>query len=108
MDEKLQAYIDSLVAEVLQSPSLDGFSEGQKKEYASKVQDHFNNVIFDTTVDLMTDEQLNYIKDTPMDSPQMPQKMTEIAAQIPGLAQELEKRLRQEVESLKNNPKLIT
>lgn len=108
MDEKLQAYIDNLVAEVLQSPNLSNLNEEQKKEYALKVQDHFNNMIFDTTVDLMTDEQLNSIKSIPMDSPEMPGRITAIAALIPGLAEELEKRLKQEVDALRNNPGTIT
>ncbi len=107
MDQKLQAYINSLVLEVLQAPGLSVLNEEKRKEYAFKVQDHLNNVIFDVTVDMMTDEQLSSIKGIPMDSPEMPQKIAEISVDIPSLAEELEKRLRQEVETLKNNPQVI-
>lgn len=107
MDQQLQAYIDSLVLEVLQSPNLSDLNEQKRQEYIRKLLDHFNNVIFDTTVDMMSDEQLSSIKGLPLDSPEMPKKMMEIAAKIPGLAEALDKRLRQEVEALKNNPKLL-
>lgn len=108
MDKQIQAYLESLVLQVLQAPSLGSLSEQQKNEYAQKVQDHFNNVIFDTVLDQMTPEQLNLIKDIPMESPQFPQKIEEISAQIPSLSQVLEKRLAQETEAIKNNPQIIT
>lgn len=108
MDKQIQAYLDSLVLEVLQSPALANYTSEQKNEYAEKVRDHFNNVIFDTVLDQMTPEQLNSIKDIPMESPEFPQKIEEISAQIPQLSQVLEKRLGQETEAIKNNPQIIT
>lgn len=108
MDQQIQAYLESLVLQVLQSPALVNYTSQQKNKYAGKLRDHFNNVIFDTVLDQMTPEQLNSIKDIPMKSPEFPQKIEEISAQIPQLSQVLEKRLAQETQALKNNPQIIT
>lgn len=107
MDQQIQAYLESLVSEVLQSHALVNYTSQQKNEYAQKLRDHFNNVIFDIVLDQMTPEQLNSIKDIPMESPEFAQKIEEISAQIPSLSQVLEKRLAQETHALKNNPKII-
>lgn len=107
MDQKLQEYLESLVAKVLQAPALTNLSEQEKGEFAQKVHDYFNKVILDTTIDLMDEEQLNSIKDLAMDSPEMEQKIMEISSQIPSLAQILEEKLNKEVENIQNNPQFI-
>lgn len=107
MDQQIEAYLESLVSEVLQSPALVNYTSQQKNEYAQKLRDHFNNMIFDAVLDQMTPEQLNSIKDIPMESPEFPQKIEEISAQIPQLSQVLEKRLAQEAQAIKNNPQVI-
>lgn len=104
MDQKLQAYLEDLILTILQSPSFVNFSEEQKDQFAKKVRDHFQNIIFDTIVDSMNDEQLLSIKDLPMGSPQMVKRIEEISSQIPNLAQIIEKRLLGEVEEIKKNP----
>lgn len=98
MDQKINAYIESLVLEVL---------EVQKDLFPEKIRDHFHNVVFDVILEHMSTEDLNSIKDIPMDSPEMSQRIEEISSGIPFLSVEIEKKLKEEVENLKANPELF-
>ena len=107
MDDKLNNYLESLVSNVLESANFTSLSDEQKKLSVQKIRQHFQNVIFDTAIDSMNDEQLLSIKDIPMGSAEMIEKIEQISSQIPNLAQILEKKLLEEVEAIKNNPQTI-
>lgn len=98
MDQKINAYIESLVMEVL---------EVQKDLFPEKIRDHFHNVVFDVILEHMSTEDLNSIKDIPMESEEMAQRIEEISSGIPFLLVEIEKKLKEEVEAVKNNPSFL-
>jgi len=108
MDKKLAGYLDSLVSEVLTSTDFVNLPEDQKQQYAVKIKDHFNNVVFDTLLNNLNSEQLNILKNLGLNSPQAQVKIEEFSAEIPNFATLLENALKKEVESLKNNPQLIS
>lgn len=98
MDQKINAYLESLVSETLKE---------QKNASAEKISSRLYNVIFDTVIDRLSMEQLNEIKNLPMGSPQMINKIEEFAAFMPSLAQDLEAKLNQEVLNIKQNPQIL-
>lgn len=108
MDKKLEGYIDSLVLEILASPNFAALPEDQKQQYAVKIKDHFNNIIFDTLLNNLNTEQLNTLKNLGLSSPEAQIKMEEFSAEIPNFATLLENALKKEVEFLKNKPELIS
>lgn len=104
MDQKTNSYIESLILEVLQMNEFANFSDEQKSKVGEKLRDNFNNVVWDTTVDKLTPQQLQMIKDIPVGSSQMEEKIEEFSSQIPFLITEIEKNLTSEVEKIKSNP----
>lgn len=108
MDKKLEGYIDSLVLEILASPNFVVLPEDQKQQYAVKIKDYFNNIIFDTLLNNLNSDQLNTLKNLGLSSPQAQLKIEEFSAEIPNFAAVLENALKREVESLKNKPELIS
>lgn len=108
MDKKLEGYIDSLVLEILASPNFVSLPEDQKQQFAVKIKDHFNNVIFDTLLNNLNSDQLNTLKNLGLSSPQVQLKIEEFSAEIPNFATLLENALKKEIESLKNNPQVLS
>lgn len=106
MDEKLEEYIDGLITQVLKSPNFVNNSK-DKQQLGQKIRDRLNNLIFDTLLDSLTPDQLKTLKDIPMDSQKMEEKLQEYASLTPFLAKKLEEAINDEVEMIKNNPKMI-
>lgn len=107
MDQKFEAYLQGLVTDILNSPMFVNIPEDQKITLSEKIKNHLNGVVIDAIVDRLNSEQLNAIKDLPADSPEMEEKIEEFAAQMPNLADELEQKLNQAVENLKQNPQSL-
>lgn len=107
MDQKIQAYIESLVLEVLQSPNMANLPEDQKNAQAEKIRNHLNNVVLDTVIDKLTPDQLNQIKDLPAESPQMADRLEQFSSQIPFLITDIEKKLNEEAQNIKQNPAIL-
>lgn len=108
MDQKINAYLESLVTEVLNSPMFSSLAEDQKASLAEKIRTRLNGVVIDMVVDNLTDEQFNAIKDFPPDSVEMEDKIEEYASGMPDLAEKLEEKLNQEISEIKQNPQKIT
>lgn len=107
MDNRINAFLESLVLEVLQTSPIGQYPQPQKDEYVQKLRDYFNTVIFDTMIDNFTPEQINILKEIPIDSPQMRDKIEEFASITPLLLEKIEKVLEEEVVKVKQNPQVI-
>lgn len=107
MDQKIGIYLESLISETLNTPAFVNLPEEQKNTLADKIRDRFCNIIFDLIVDRLNVEQLSEIKDLPMTSPEMANKIQEFAAFMPDLAQEMETKLNQVTASIKQNPQIL-
>lgn len=104
MDAKITAFIESLVAEVLQIPDFASLSEAEKNEVAEKMRDRVNDITLNTLLDRLNLAQLQEIQDLSADNPQLAQKLQEFASKDPFLAEEVEKQLLEEVKKIKANP----
>ena len=107
MDEKFDAYIQTLVLEVLSSSSFANLTDEQKNTAIEKIQAYFSSVVFDTLIDNLTPEQLESIKDMSLESPEMEEKLEELGSQVPFLASKIEENLGKEAEKLKNDPSVL-
>lgn len=101
MDEKLDAYIESLVLGIMADPELSNLPQQEKEQYKQKLRDHFHSLIIDTLLNRLEPEQLSEIEKI-KDQPQvLEEKIEEFAASVPNLARDIEERLAREVEAMK-------
>lgn len=107
IDEKLDAFLESQVSEVLSAPGLQTLTAQQKEEYATKLRTHFQDLVIDTLLNRLEDDKLKEIEELSKNNPQLlEEKFQEYAAMVPGLAEDIEIRLKQEVSALKQNLQL--
>ena len=107
MDQKINAYLESLVLEILQIPQFAKLPDEQKNTVAQKIREYLNGTIIDMVIDRLTPEQLNAIKDLPARSPEMEDKIEEFTSTMPLLAQDMEGKINQTVSDIKQNPQLL-
>lgn len=103
VNENIEEYINSLVAQCLQAPGIVNLPQEQKDSFAGQVQDYFSQATLETLVNRLDGEQLSQIENLNPVSPEMIEKIQQLAAQVPGLAGELEARLQKDVEFIKVN-----
>lgn len=108
MDEQINSYIESLVLEVLESPGFVNLSLGEKQAKGELIRDHISNVVLDTVVDSLTEEQLKVLEKIPHETPEMEHKIEEYSSQIPSFSTKLEEALRVAIDKVKLNPQLLT
>lgn len=101
MDEKLDAYIESLVLGIMADPELSNLPQQEKDQYAQRLRDHFNKLIMDTLLNRLSPEQLAEIEKLKDNQEEMENKIEEYAASVPNLAKDIEERLNREVEAMK-------
>lgn len=106
VNENIEQYLDNLVAECLQAPAVAVLPQEEKSAFAQQIRDHFYQVALEVLVDKLTEEQFKQIENLDPLSPEMVEKIQILSAQVPGLAGDLEKKLQQDVEFIKQNSKL--
>lgn len=106
VNQNIDEYFDGLVAECLQAPGIVNLPPDQKNEFAQRVQDHFSQVTLKTLIDKLDSEQLSQIENLDPTSPEMAEKIQQLAAQVPGFADDLEKKLQEDVAYIKQNSQI--
>lgn len=106
MDQKITAYIESFVLGVLNLPNFVSLTEDQKANLAEKLRGKFYDVILTTTVDNLTDEQVLQLQNIPANSAEMEKKLEEFSSTLPHLASEIERKLNEEYQKIKQNPSI--
>lgn len=102
MTDPFLNYIDSSVKEVLDSPGYLALSGDERDKLVKSLSEHFENMILETFMNRLTDNQVKEIRDTLSNHGILEEKFAEYAAQIPGLAGDIEDRLERETEALKS------
>lgn len=83
--------------------SLQNLTEDKKQEYAEKLRLHFSDLIVETLLNRLEGEKLAEIRGL-LDKPQeLETKLQEYASTVPDLAEDIEERLKRELEALKQN-----
>lgn len=104
--QNIDEYLESLVADCLQAPGIINLAQEQKDTFAEAVRDHFSQAILEVLVNRLDEEQFSQIENLDPGSPEMVEKIQQLAAQVPGLADDIEKKLQEEVAYIKQNSKL--
>lgn len=104
VNQNIDEYLNTLVAECLQAPSVAAFTLEQKQVFAAKVRDRLYEAALEVLVERMDEKEFSQIENLDPNSLEMVEKIQFLGTQVPGLAEEMEKRFRLEVELLKQSP----
>ena len=107
MDQKIASYIESLVLEVLSSANMANLPEDQKNAQAEKIRNRLNDTVLDTVIDKLNPEQLQQIQNLGAESLEMAAKLEQFSSQIPFLITDIEKRLNEETQNIKQDPSVL-
>lgn len=106
INQNIDEYLEGLVNECLQSPGIINLTPEQKQAIAGQIQNHFTQVVMEVLVDKMDESQFSQIENLEPGSQEMVDKIQVLAAQVPGLTDAMEAKLRQDVEYIKQYSKL--
>jgi len=107
IEEKLDAYLESQVSEILADPALQNLTPEQKEEYTTNLRTHFQDLVIDTLLNHLEDDKLKEIEELSKNNPQLlEEKFQDYAAMVPGLTEDIEDRLKRETVALKQNLQL--
>lgn len=102
MADLFSNYIETSVKKVLDSPGYLTLRGDERDKLEKSLSEHFENMILETFMNRLTDNQVKEVQNTLSNPSILEEKFTEYAAQIPGLAQDIEDRLGREAEALKS------
>ncbi len=103
IDARLETYIEGLVAAVLANPRFAQIDSAKKSQLEEQVRERFSEVILDTLLARLTDEQLIEIDKVKGEMGELEKKIKEYAASFPDLADEFNLKLQIEAEALKQH-----
>lgn len=106
VNQNIDAYFNNLVAECLQAPGIVNLPQEQKDAFVAKLHDHFSDITLAALINKLNGEQLSQIENLDPTSPEMAEKIQQLAAQVPGLAEDMEKKLQESVAYIKQNSKI--
>lgn len=106
VNQNIDEYIDGLVAQCLQAPGIVNLPPDQKSEFTKDVEDYLTQVLLEALVNKLNSEQLSQIENLEPASPEMAEKVQQLAAQIPGFANELENKFHAAVTYIKQNSQI--
>ncbi len=106
VNQNIEELLNSLVDECLQAPGFANLTPEQKQVMAGQIQDHFTDVALEVLVDKLDEAQFSQIENLEPGSPEMIEKIQTLAGQVPGLSDDLEAKLRRDIEYIKQNAKL--
>jgi hypothetical protein len=93
--------VETLIQELLASSTYGAMSVKDKEETADTLRGHVERLILETFLNRLDDEKVKELRGLMNDSEKMEEKFTEYAALIPGLAEDIEERVKREFQVLK-------
>lgn len=102
MADTLSNYIESLIAEVLASSGYEKLDKKDKDKIVKNLDAHFQDMILETLINRLNNEQVEDVRGAIKKPKVLEQKLEEYAALVPGLAIDIEDRLKREVKALKS------
>lgn len=108
VNQNIDDYLNSLVASCLQAPGILNLPQEQKDAFANQVQDHLSQATLEVLINRLNGEQLSQIENLNPGSPEMVEKIQQLASQVPGLANDIESRLQKDVEYIRQNSRIPT
>lgn len=106
MDQQITQVIGGMVNDCLSSPAFGNLPEDQKQSLAEQIRKHLYTQILFTVIDNLTDEQFAQIQGLQPDNPLLQQKIEEFTSTMPYLLNDIEDKLKADVEYIKQNGQL--
>lgn len=103
MQQQLQSYIDSFILGVLSEPRIASLPEDEQSKLRSQFQDRFDELILDTLLNRLNDDQVKELQGKLTDPTALEEKIAEYSALVPGLAEDLQHRLDREFTFIKSS-----
>lgn len=104
MDQLINEYLEKMVSEA----SNYIRSGADQEEIKDKIRSYLDKVVVETLIDSLSDYQLLQIKDLDYQDKEMREKLTQFASEIPGFIFDAEKKLKDEVEKIKQTGQIPT
>lgn len=101
MEQQFQHYIQTLVADCINSPKFASLSEEQKKQTETNMQLHFMFTIMNTLLDYLNETQLKEFNELDLQSPEALTRIEKMAMQVPEFMEAAQTRVLEEAEKIK-------
>lgn len=101
MDQKIDAFIEALILGILSDESLKSLTDEEKKAYREKLKGHFDTLILETLLNRLDEKQVAELHSLGDRPEELEAKLEEYASLVPGLIEDIEDRLKNEFEALK-------
>ena len=83
MDEQFQTYLNKQLDELMSSSHFATLNEEQKNQKRAELEDYFYDLILDTLVDNLNDDQLDQLNNADLTAESSTQLISELASQSP-------------------------
>lgn len=107
MDQLIIKLIDNSIIEILEMPAFINMPEAQKNKLMQKLQGHFYDVILDSFIEQLDNQQVSTLLNIPMDSPELEKKIIEYSRNNPQMTEILIGKFNEELEKIRDNPMLV-
>jgi len=103
MDPQIEKFLTDIADETLAGPGFIAYAPKEKDEFKLKLLDYYSNLIFDTLLRNLNEQQIAELNTLPdLGSEEAQNKIALMSAQIPNFIFILEERLKQESETIKS------
>ena len=104
MNQKVKEYLDNLVNECTKSEKFSHLSDEEKTQKQALLADYFNQLITDTILANLSQDQLDKLENIDFQSEEGLRKFAEVTSELPGFTfLEIGSKLREEAEKIKKS-----
>ena len=85
MDPQIEHFLNDFAEKTLAGPGFIAFAPKEKEEFKSSLLEYFSDMIFDTLLRNLTEEQIKELQEIPdLGSEEAQQKIAMLSASVPG------------------------
>jgi hypothetical protein len=85
MDPQIDQFLNDFAEKTLAGPGFIAFAPKEKEEFKNQLLEYFSDLIFDTLLRSLNDEQISQLQVFPdLGSDEAQQKIAEMSASVPG------------------------
>ena len=83
MDQLVVRLIDNSIIEILEMPMFVNMPESEKNKLMQKLQGHFYDVVLDSFIEQLDNQQVSVLLNIPLESPELEEKIIEYSKANP-------------------------
>jgi hypothetical protein len=100
MEEQVIEHINKLIQSCVNSPKFASLTPEQKQQLEAQIEGYFQNLMFDTMIDNLSDEQVKELETLDLTSPEAEEKIALFSATIPNFIFILDEKLNEATEEI--------